>query len=480
MTPSVAMLSSADAETQKLRLQAANGCSLLWVMFNHAKFDTVQQSLGRILTLGIRPVIVFDDTVSGRDRHEQCQQAGLLAAAQTIFADLSDGENAAENVLAAVSAANIEGLSGVFSPYEQAQVLVGELGERLGLPCNPKSAYLAARDKHKSRLICRAAGIPTPGAMRITSPEQLSTVEAELGFPVVLKPQTGAGSDGVYRCNTFAELQAAYTRAEGDREVAPELNWNPGCTDHVGMLVESYIDGDEFDVDLLFWDGECVYGNANDNWPTREPTFLETGSNSPSTYSAEIQKELVDYSVRCVKALGFRQGCFHVECKYTKGTQLRPDGTGQPMLIEVNSRMGGGATALFHKEVYGVSLFDNFVLTACGIPINPPCAETPLCAICEYSYCSPKTGVLTHTRFLDEVKSYPGVMFAEPLKKAGEKVKGYDTGIPEWVATIAVRKENVHDAINVMNEIVEKIDVPIVSEDEYKKEIEIASGIGGA
>lgn len=58
--------------------------------------------------------------------------------------------------------------------------------------------------------------------------------------------------------------------------------WNPGCEPCV--LLEEYIDGDEFDVDVLLWDGKCVYVNVIDNWPTVGLGFLETGSNCPTVY----------------------------------------------------------------------------------------------------------------------------------------------------------------------------------------------------
>lgn len=39
-----------------------------------------------------------------------------------------------------------------------------------------------------------------------------------------------------------------------------------------------------------------------------EPTFLEMGSNCPTTYTGTPLKQIEDYAVDCVKALGFTQG----------------------------------------------------------------------------------------------------------------------------------------------------------------------------
>ena len=81
-----------------------------------------------------------------------------------------------------------------------------------------------------------------------------------------------------------------------------------------------------------------VYGAVNDNWPTVEPYFNETGSNGPSVLPMDQQRELADLAVKTVKTLGFtlvgvHQGCGAVYCcgvNYAayrskgRGTTLRP------------------------------------------------------------------------------------------------------------------------------------------------------------
>ena len=44
-------------------------------------------------------------------------------------------------------------------------------------------------------------------------------------------------------------------------------------------MMEQYLDGPEVDVDVvLSSEGDVVYGNITDNWPTIEPFFNETGA----------------------------------------------------------------------------------------------------------------------------------------------------------------------------------------------------------
>lgn len=120
-----------------------------------------------------------------------------------------------------------------------------------------------------------------------------------------------------------------------EMQVGKYFKWNPGCEPSV--LLEEFIDGDEFDVDVLLWEGKPVYVNVIDNWPCVGKGFLETGSNCPSVYPPDKCKQLEDYAVQCVQALEFSSGLFHVEVKYSmkRAKEVNGEMVGQPLLIEV-------------------------------------------------------------------------------------------------------------------------------------------------
>ena len=58
-------------------------------------------------------------------------------------------------------------------------------------------------------------------------------------------------------------------------------------------MLEEYLDGPEVDVDLVFSEGQAVYGAITDNWPTVEPYFNETGSNCPIILQTNQKNELM-------------------------------------------------------------------------------------------------------------------------------------------------------------------------------------------
>merc|ERR1712050_557785 len=95
----------------------------------------------------------------------------------------------------------------------------------------------------------------------------------------------------------------------------------------------------------------------------------ETWAVTPSLLSREEQVELQKLAVGSVKALGFKDGVFHVECKYTSRG---------PQLIEVNARMGGGPVHATNLKVWNVDLVDETLLAAAGIPSRPDVPRLPL------------------------------------------------------------------------------------------------------
>lgn len=65
--------------------------------------------------------------------------------------------------------------------------------------------------KHTSRELAEKAGVPlTPGTNLLTSLDEAKTAAAKLGYPVMLKSTAGGGGIGLSRCNSEADLVAAY------------------------------------------------------------------------------------------------------------------------------------------------------------------------------------------------------------------------------------------------------------------------------
>ena len=177
-------------------------------------------------------------------------------------------------------------------------------------------------------------GLPTPKAQRVRSLDELFAAAADVGFPAVVKPEFGASAMGCVRVDDFESLAGVYKLVRA--VVTPEQDgiFRAGSD----LLLEQYLDGVEFDVDLILQDGECVFSSVSQNWPTAEPSFQETGLHLPPDHNKRAVHELVDLSVRTVQSFGFRRGVLHVEGKCTSHG---------PRVIEVNAFAAHGGTGAF-------------------------------------------------------------------------------------------------------------------------------------
>jgi D-alanine-D-alanine ligase len=91
-------------------------------------------------------------------------------------------------------------------------------------------------DKWRTKLLWRAAGLPTADWAMLNVDSDFSAVEKQLGLPIFVKPAREGSSIGMSKVTEAGTLQAAYeTAAEHDSLV----------------LAETFIDGPEFTVGIL-------------------------------------------------------------------------------------------------------------------------------------------------------------------------------------------------------------------------------------
>merc|ERR1712187_430228 len=368
--------------------------------------------------------------------------------------------------------ADVGEIAGVCSFFEVAVPIATRLAQALGLPHNSPLAVDNARDKHATRRITSEAGLACPKHACVYSEEDLLAASEHVGFPAVIKATSLFQSMGVLRVDTFAELQAAHTKiiAEISR-VKEEVQSSADYRATVGemsskMVLEEFMDGEEQVVDLIFSEGECVYGAVTDNWPaTRsfEPKFKETGSNSPSVLSAEQQQELIDLSIGVTKALGFSLGVFCVNAKYTsRGARL----------IEVNCRIGGMFVRDHNLLCWGVDLVEEHLLATVGIPCSPPKAQSPL----QYTggvYPSVEmSGMIQDTDVLNEYlpSKRKDIVYMTPLVQPGDVALGPQDAIefPTWICgymcTAATVEEAIKKARHLNDDIVAKVTIQPIDE----------------
>ncbi|KNC82645.1 hypothetical protein SARC_05066 [Sphaeroforma arctica JP610] len=383
------------------------------------------------------------------------------AVDHVLFAKLNC-EEAAANVCEAVKHLDVK-FDGVWGGRELIQPVVGAVAEMLDAPGrNPAHSYQMARDKYKTRVALANAGLNTPMAHPIKTVDDVPACVEAVGFPMIVKPTAGAGSEGVYKVFSEEELSNAVTTILEDIKGNPLLS-TQGMTDFCPIIAETLLIPiiyndliQEFDVDVLMSKGEAVYANVIDNWIPDAPYFQDKGFNFPSLAPKNVQEELIEYSIACVRALGFVNGNFHVESMYTEYG---------PALLEVNPRVGGGEINAFHERVFGVHPNLNFLLSLLDIPINPPRFDAPAMGRLHHFINAPVTGVLDGLTFLDHFEGHKYVTKIDYIATEGASVRGIDTGVPQWLGGVVFEfpEDQMLTAIEELKEMMK------VAEDNTRK-----------
>jgi len=252
-------------------------------------------------------------------------------------------------------------------------------------------------------------------------------------FPVVVKPEFGASAKGCVRVDDFESLPGVYNLVRD--VVSPEHDdWFRAGSD---LLVEQYLDGVEFDVDIVLEEGECVFSSVSQNWPTAEPSFQETGLHLPPDHDKKAVRGLVDLSVRTVQAFGFRRGVLHVEGKCTSNG---------PRVIEVNARMGGTRIHQMVEAVWGVDLIEAQLRSCLDLPQTLTPSRRPRCSVVNSIVYAPATGRLGGLPFADVTPEGPLGVELDIFGEIGDDVTGPDGTFATALAELTISGKNLRRA----------------------------------
>ena len=438
------VLSHASPEEQELRSKLLRGAT---IVFFSAGYPGKKFIYRKVAKMGITAVIIDTPDSWAKSLVEE------QVIAKFIPVDMGmDAESVFNSALAAIKELSADEATGpadgICTFSELGLPMVSRLAEATGLPGPKPEAVDIARDKHLTRKVLADAGLPSIANMLIENESQLEEAARKVGFPSVLKPVGGLGSLGVKKVNNEAELLSVYREVVSvmrglvvsggvvRASAAPDERTNGVDLDKVidtTVMLEEYLDGDEVDIDIVMSNGEARYVTVSDNGPTHEPYFGETWGCLPSLLPREKVEDLRKMAEDSVKAIGFENGIFHVEGKYTSRG---------PRLIEVNARMGGGPIRKLHKHTFGVDLVVEQMCIAVGIPCNPCAADVPKKAVA-YAYChAPRGGCIPDRQMFEAFKQREGILWVAPLIKPGDRVFGPEEGMPQWIAEILVESDD--------------------------------------
>ena len=138
---------------------------------------------------------------------------------------------------------------------ESHQMAAAEVREARGIPGTLVRTTWLCRDKPSMKEALRQAGVPTAASTAADSARRGPGLRRGDGFPLILKPRSGAGAQGTVRVDSLAELDRALV----------------GFGDADSIAVEEFVEGHEG-----FYDTITIEGQVAHDWVTHYyPNVLE-------------------------------------------------------------------------------------------------------------------------------------------------------------------------------------------------------------
>ena len=128
---------------------------------------------------------------------------------------------------------------------EQLQVPLGEVRDALGIEGMGAEVAKNFRDKARMKTVLARASVPCARHSRVTNDAEAWSFVETVGYPVVLKPTSGAGAKSTFRVGDAGEMRAALAavRPAAERQA----------------VVEEFVAGDEFSFDTVSIRGRPVW-----------------------------------------------------------------------------------------------------------------------------------------------------------------------------------------------------------------------------
>ncbi len=262
---------------------------------------------------------------------------------------LLDDNDVVERVSAWVRGRSIDRIE---SNWEVMVLTAARLRERLGIPGMSLDAVRGFRDKQLMKERVAAAGLRVPRAARVRTAAEAHSAAERFGYPLVLKPISGAGSADTYRINDKAELEQILARTQHVQEAS----------------VEEFIGGEELTFDNVCIEGSPAFSNVAQYLPrpliARSNEWISPVITTVRHLEQPALARGIELGRRVLGALGMGSGFTHME--WFK----KPDG--EVVFGEIGCRPGGAHLVDQMNYTCDIDLFREWARAVCWKKFEAP------------------------------------------------------------------------------------------------------------
>lgn len=355
---------------------------------------------------------------------------GFNVADKAICADIVNEE-------AMLKIARDEHVDGVIHPCSEVSMAVmGRINDELGLSGISREQAICATNKHLMRKAFEKGNAPSPKSILAQDAEDAwNRLQNEFDTDAILKPSRNSGSRGIAKVSRNmdkGDFIRAYDEALSESR------------DH-SVLIEQFIEGPEFSIEIIVWNGKVNVLTVTDKKTTDAPHFVELGHNQPSCFSDADVETLKAAAIAGVRALGVNNCACHAEAKLMNG---------KAYLMEVGARLGGDfiSTELTHLST-GIDMVAAAIDVALGVEPDLSAKEEPK-GVCIRYFC-PKPGKLVSISN-KEVLNNPHVYLWEIYPKEGDVIPAVTSSLCRS-GHVIVTENTPQKAIELAEKLIESV-----------------------
>ena len=317
---------------------------------------------------------------------------------------------------------------------------VAAVCEELGLIGITPQTALNATNKAEMRRCFKAHDVPIPEFYIVSELDEFMEATKHFTTKFIIKPADNSGNRGVKLITDIAEEQVLIQAFDYSKKYSRDGR----------VLLEEYMEGDEFSVETMSVDGVCHVIQVTDKLTSGAPYFVEMGHTQPSMFAEDIKMRISEVAKAGIKALGINHGPSHTEIKLTS--------TG-PKIVEIGARLGGGCiTTHLVPLSTGVNMVEANIRIALG--------ETPdLCKKYDKGaairFLQPLPGIFKSVEGVDEARGISGVIEVGFMKKIGEVIPELSNGL-DRVGYVITQGNTREEAVRLCGQAVKKIKFEMV------------------
>lgn len=283
----------------------------------------------------------------------------------------------------------------VTAATDKPLVMMARIAEKYGFPFFSVATAQWSTDKFQMKQRFMVGGVPCAKGRLVMSAAEVEDFE----YPVIVKPRDNSGSRGVKLCRTKEELEQSMTEA---------LEYSKLDS----VLVEEFIEGPEYSIEGLHYDGKGEVIQFTEKKTTEFPYNVELGHIQPADTSEENQQKIREIVSIIGKTLKFENCPSHTELKINERGIF---------VIETSPRLGGDyITSTLVPLSTGINMEDQLLQIALGEKVDTHAGlEEKASGVCFLNLPCGKVTAIDPA--IKEVCNWPNVYgFATSLKVGDE------------------------------------------------------------